>query len=378
MFPDAPRIMKRVERYILHADDQQVVAFMKQYTSSFNMTGIAVSFKFDVPLRRYLLDKGAIIAQVAITALSLMRLQDTHWTAEASFIASLVTGALSVYFSTALSPAFNGLHSADDIKDFLTKPAKWRSLTMLNIHLTHAEDAQSLVSDTGRKLPQLIAEERWKVPSAYAAIMLVVPMTLLNVALNAFLIGLGIYLGKLYTAELVPSYGSGSLGILIIYIATALFGIGMFYTPQISKAIEDIPFERYRSIVHANKLRMSESDPSMPEVEEAVGALIAPQNSLQSVHTRRKGNKVGYEIIELSETEMVASPEPLEDTNVPGEGYIKAPSCSSQTELPSDVVEVVQSAKAPDVQAALRALIEAQEVSLRASKILLEAFNRAA
>ncbi|KAF2736185.1 hypothetical protein EJ04DRAFT_551426 [Polyplosphaeria fusca] len=198
LFPDAPRIMKKVERYILHADDQQVIAFMKQYTSSFNMTGVA----------------GAIIAQVAITALSLMRLQDTHWTAEAFFIVSLVTGALSVYFSTALSPAFNGLHSAEDIKDFLTKPAKWRSLTLLNLHLTHAEHAQALTADASRKLPQLIAEERWKVPSVYAAIMLVVPMTLLNVALNAFLVGLGIYLGKLYTAQLVPSYGSGSLAAL--------------------------------------------------------------------------------------------------------------------------------------------------------------------
>ncbi|OAG07874.1 uncharacterized protein CC84DRAFT_1256840 [Paraphaeosphaeria sporulosa] len=360
MFPDAPRIMRRVERYILNADDQQVVAFMKQYTSSFNMTGVA----------------GAIISQVAITALSLMRLQDTHWTAEAFFITSLVTGALSVYFSTALSPAFNGLHSADDIKDFLTKPAKWRNLTRLNNHLRHAEQTQSLTSGLSRKLPQLIAEERWKVPSAYAAIMLVVPMTLLNVALNTFLIGLGIYLGKLYTAELVPSYGSGSLGILIVYIATALFGIGIFYTPQISKAIEDIPFERYRSIVHANKLKMSESGQGTPDVNGTEEAPIAPQNSLQSVHARKKGNKVGYEIIELSESEMVASPDPLEDTDAPDEGYIKPPPSSSETELLSHVAESVSSDNAPNVQDALRALIEAQEISLRASRILLEALNR--
>jgi hypothetical protein len=40
--------------------------------------------------------KSVIIAQVAITALSLPRLNLTHWTAQASFRLSLVTGCLSV------------------------------------------------------------------------------------------------------------------------------------------------------------------------------------------------------------------------------------------------------------------------------------------
>lgn len=62
--------------------------------------------------------------------------------------------------------------------------------------------------------------------------MLVVSMTLLNLALNAFLIGLGIYLGELYTTNLVPSYGEPSLGILIFFLISAVVGIGAFYIPQ--------------------------------------------------------------------------------------------------------------------------------------------------
>jgi hypothetical protein len=80
---------------------------------------------------------------------------------------------------------------------------------------------------------------RWKVASSYAALMLVVPMTLLNISLNALLIGLGIYMGMLYTAKLVPSYGSGSIGILIFYLVSALFGIGMYYSSQSLNPMEN-------------------------------------------------------------------------------------------------------------------------------------------
>ena len=43
LFSDALFVIDRVERYVLHADDQDVIAFMKSYTSSFNMIGVAVS-----------------------------------------------------------------------------------------------------------------------------------------------------------------------------------------------------------------------------------------------------------------------------------------------------------------------------------------------
>jgi len=40
---DALSVMERVERYVVYADDAHALAFMKSYTSSFNMIGVAVS-----------------------------------------------------------------------------------------------------------------------------------------------------------------------------------------------------------------------------------------------------------------------------------------------------------------------------------------------
>ena len=34
--------MRKVEEHVFHAEDKDVVAFMKSYTSSFNMIGVAV------------------------------------------------------------------------------------------------------------------------------------------------------------------------------------------------------------------------------------------------------------------------------------------------------------------------------------------------
>jgi hypothetical protein len=43
-FRDALNVMAIVERYVLRAEDQQVEDFIKSYTSSFSMIGVAVRF----------------------------------------------------------------------------------------------------------------------------------------------------------------------------------------------------------------------------------------------------------------------------------------------------------------------------------------------
>jgi len=40
---DARLVIDRVESYVVHTDNQSVIAFIKSYTLSFNMIGIAVS-----------------------------------------------------------------------------------------------------------------------------------------------------------------------------------------------------------------------------------------------------------------------------------------------------------------------------------------------
>jgi hypothetical protein len=42
-FPNALVVMAKVEQYVIPGQDHEVTAFMKSYTSSFNMVGVAVS-----------------------------------------------------------------------------------------------------------------------------------------------------------------------------------------------------------------------------------------------------------------------------------------------------------------------------------------------
>ncbi|KAF9700060.1 hypothetical protein EKO04_001375 [Ascochyta lentis] len=247
VFSDARFVMDRVERYVVHAQDEQVLAFMKLYGASFNMIGVA----------------GAIIAQVAISALSLNRLEDTHWTAETCFVTSLTTGALSVFFSCAANPALHGLHSAADIKDFLTKPVPSKHKKQFELLVSNARELfhrnapheqQMIVKDE-------IEREQWQIASPYAAIMLVVPMILLRIALNAFLFGLGIYLGLLYTANLIPTYNSGSIAILTFYVGSTLFGLATCYFAQTLKHIEQRPLARWRELCDKQRLRHVNSNP---------------------------------------------------------------------------------------------------------------------
>ncbi|KAI8934512.1 hypothetical protein NX059_008212 [Plenodomus lindquistii] len=208
-FADAFTIMDRVECQIRHASDEQVVAFIRSQAASFNMIGVA----------------GAIIAQVAVSAMSLTKIGTSHWTIQAFFIASLVTGCLSVFFSCSISLAINGLHDAPDIKDFLFMS------TTAEIHADIAQIPTPYTEAGLAELARLVEEGKWTVASSPAATMLVVPRTLLNIALNSFLIGLGIFLGMLGHAELKDAYGDW-IGVLAFYAFSAVSGILMYYIPR--------------------------------------------------------------------------------------------------------------------------------------------------
>ncbi|KAF2850871.1 hypothetical protein T440DRAFT_478780 [Plenodomus tracheiphilus IPT5] len=199
-FADAFTIMDRVECQIRCADEKHTVAFIRSQTSSFNMIGIA----------------GAIIAQVAISAMSLTEFGTSHWTIHAFFIASLVTGCLSVFFSCSISLTINNLHSASDIKDFLflSNTSTFRKeITIRNLNTTEPPNEEKLTS-----LSQLLQQEQWTLASPHAATMLVVPR-------------LGVYLGMLYDGELKHAYGAW-IGVLAFYVFSAVSGIACYYVPR--------------------------------------------------------------------------------------------------------------------------------------------------
>lgn len=261
-FFDAFAIMDRVESHIRDADEKQVIAFIHSQTSSFNMIGIA----------------GAIIAQVAISAMSLTNFTDSHWTAHAFFIVSLVTGSLSVFFSCAVSLLINGLHSSDDIKDFVFLPSTSRTGYIMEQTIQRRKQGKKFDPAEISKLVTLLDGDTRSVASPYAATMIVVPRSLLNIALNAFLMGLGVYLGKLYTAKLVPAYGSGSIGILTFYLVSAICGIAMYYIPQSLHSLGSTKVQLWHELLE--RYAKEERDAAMrePEVGNSAHATHVPQS----------------------------------------------------------------------------------------------------
>lgn len=171
------------------------------------------------------LEKGAIVAQIAITALSLPNVEGTHWTCEAAFVTSLITGCLAVYFACIVQVYLGGLHDDKEVLKLLTRPCKlsWRYTT----------------DDHGQYLQNPVEPYIGKTASFHAALLLVGPAHILNWSLVSFLVGLGIYLGLTYTKQLgdLPG-GNANLAVLLVYIIVTLIAAANFYVPITLKTLE--------------------------------------------------------------------------------------------------------------------------------------------
>lgn len=297
-----------------------------------------------------------------------------------------MTGALAVFFSCAISPAFHGLHSAPDIKDFLTKPVDFKLRKNIYSRLHNLQEAmiksrrtQDLAEPIS-ELNQILLEEKWKSASCYSAIMLVTPMKLLNISLNAFLVGLGIYLGEVYTAQLIPQYRTGAIGLLIVFILASLVGIALFYIPERLKRIESRPTQHL-----ANILRKFEKSASKSR-QASHGSRTRPNAGApfpRSIHFR-SGTGVSYRVpegtdnqsIELAEINSEDTPGPSSHPHVSAQS--EAPYTSPPRQSASDHLRNNERPETDQIRLALAELIRSQEESVQASRRLLLAFEASA
>ncbi|KAI8625823.1 hypothetical protein F5Y19DRAFT_466832 [Xylariaceae sp. FL1651] len=167
---------------------------------------------------------GAIFAQVGISALSLEAVGQVHWTASAFFVASLVLGIISVYASF-IDEVLERAYAITNNPAF--RPSD---------HPPPEHHEQIPVSlQSGANVRLWLKREA----SVLAAIEIASPAGFLGLSLNAFIIGLGIYLGCVYTDDLISQYGrGGSLGILIFFLIAAALGTFIYSFPSLLKASE--------------------------------------------------------------------------------------------------------------------------------------------
>lgn len=177
--------------------------------------------------------QSAIVAQVAVTAISLEDLNYTRYTAKAAFIISLVTSSLSVYFACRLQQKLTNLLSNEDVKDFLSKQSKKTEIATaeeMAQKIVELRTMEEQIEEEKRRgddmaelegvLKKLDGKSRWHSASASAAYMIKVPGLFLNVAVITLLVGLGVYLKDTSSHET-----------WVIFMVFACSGPALYYGP---------------------------------------------------------------------------------------------------------------------------------------------------
>lgn len=124
---------------------------------------------------------GAVIAQVALTALSLSSLSLAHWTARAFLLFATVAGCLSVYYACTLSRDIGKCYQPELVRD-------WLSTTGPN---------PTTITDTE------VTEKKERNASLAGIFILSAPYTMMSYSIMAFIIGLAIYQGFVWTRALI-------------------------------------------------------------------------------------------------------------------------------------------------------------------------------
>jgi hypothetical protein len=155
-------------------------------------------------------EQGAIVAQIAITALSLRDVDQINWTVEAAFVISLMAGLLSVYYACLIEVKLGGMHSPDEVSNWLTAHT-----------IPLKADSFGYIS-----------------PSFNAALILVAPMQLLNWSLFSLLIGIGIYYGLMSERSESAVRGEKSgLAVLLVYVVFTTGATVAYVLPSVLKML---------------------------------------------------------------------------------------------------------------------------------------------
>ncbi|KAI9705105.1 MAG: hypothetical protein M1836_006888 [Candelina mexicana] len=202
-WPETATQYEQIDAKVLHGGEEETLAFRQAIINESNMTAIA----------------GAIIAQVAITALSLPFLSSTHWTARACFLLAVVSGCLSVYYACALQRIVGKLYRVDLIKEWLKMPPLER----------FGGGGGGASEDDAQRT------------SLAAVLVISAPFNMVRVSVFAFLLGLAIYQGFVFTKGLDTSAAPGSsrANFIAIMVGTGLCSV--FFTLTFSaKHVESI------------------------------------------------------------------------------------------------------------------------------------------
>ncbi len=246
LMPDLSSQLKHIDQYVLHDDDNVLLKFRKSYINDCNMTSVAMSllnFLFLSKIGSNVM-KGAIVTQVAITALSLPYLSQTHWVARACFVISLISGTLSVFFAVLLQRIIGSLYEALALRAWLSSLDTYPNMKDLKEFLQ--QSFASSASDTSQRDVEAarvlmkdhfanfdLQQRKIGFVSVVSTLILETSRSMINISLGSFLTGLAVYFGFLWTRDLDANAGPGdSRNVFIIFSVAVLCCIGMYSVPR--------------------------------------------------------------------------------------------------------------------------------------------------
>lgn len=161
------------------------------------------------------------MAQIAITALSLVDLSSTHWTARGLVTFSLVASLVSVHCAGAQHRVMGRCLSASHIQDWIE----------------NSTDGMRSVGESWNDLRR--NPKPRKIPAASSILTMSAPVMLLSASLNAFLAGFGVYLGFTWVKDLDEAAGGAdSHKVFLVYTIGLAVCYGFFmlseYVSQIA------------------------------------------------------------------------------------------------------------------------------------------------
>lgn len=160
--------------------------------------------------------KSAIIAQIAITMLSLSNFDSVHWAATALAYSSLICGITSTFYAFIVQELLSDLHSPEDVRAWLTTTRhsrSWPSRVFFG--------------------PERATNAQDRIPSIASAMTLTMPSKLLRMAVFALFVALGIYLGSVYQSGLGNLEGRGAnMWVLIFFIVVLSLALVSSFVPM--------------------------------------------------------------------------------------------------------------------------------------------------
>ncbi|KAL8703808.1 MAG: hypothetical protein Q9201_003023 [Fulgogasparrea decipioides] len=188
--------LMRLEEDIINGQDEDLIGFKTSLASELSMIAVA----------------GAILAQIAITALALQDIEDVHWIVRGFFACGLAMGLLSVTFAVMQQRTMGNLHKASSIR-------AWLLANSCNNPVTNSRDEKHNGSFTVAFLTQI-------------------PYTMIEYGSVLLIVGLGLYFGYAWKRNLDTESGAeDNRNVFIMYIACTAFMVVQWAFAYFSKSI---------------------------------------------------------------------------------------------------------------------------------------------